>query len=382
MILMTPGPTDLHERVLKAMSRPMISHRDVEFSNLYEDTVSKAKSVFQTEKDLFILTCSSTGALDCIAANLIKRGDEVMVPIYGEFCERMANSFEAYGAKVTRLQVHLGSAISSSILKEALDVNPNINIVGLVYNETSTGTIIPDFKKMAEICYDRNILIVLDAVSALAGVNIPVDELKIDVCIVGSQKCIAGPPGLSLISLSGRAWKKIEENSLRPPYFDLILYKKFYDEKRQAPYTPAITLFYGLNEALSIIIEDGLEKWIGKHQDSAKAFYSAFSSMNIETLALDRYRSPTVFALKVPSEINPIELVRKMKDEGVIISKGMGELRGKIIRIASMGNITKHKIVKTVEALSRSLSYLGIRINIDDVIDRTVSILGYSSNLS
>lgn len=376
MLLMIPGPTDIHERVRRAMGKPLIDHRGPEFRELLERVTQRAKKIFGTENDLFLLTCSSTGGIECATSNLVMRGDNVLVPSYGVFCERMAESIGACGASVETIQIPYGEAVTRDQVVRALENNDKTDSVAMVYNETSTGVRVSDLSEISEICREKGKILLVDAVSILAGAKLPVDELGIDVCVAGTQKCLAGPPGLSLISVSERSWRVINRERKRLHYFDLELYRKFFAERRETPFTPALSLVYGLDEALSIVFEAGLETWIDRHTVGAEALYAALESMGLELFAKPQFRSPTVLSIKVPRGVSETDLRSGMREKhGVAIGGGMGSMRGKILRIGNMGLVSRRRIEVTIGALGVSLASQGFRTDYEGAIELAIGIL-------
>lgn len=350
---MTPGPVDLHPRVRKAISRQVISHRASEFHDLMNSIIENARKIFRTDGEIFILTSSGTLAVECALANVIEPKEEVLIPVYGVFSKRMAQSVEQYGGRAVNIEIEWNRTFNPDELEEKLSKNNEIEVVSFVHNETSTGAMVKELEKVSEIVKNHGKLLVVDAVSSLGGVPIPVDKLGIDICVTAAQKCLAGPPGLSLISVSDDAWKKIyKKSSKTPSYIDLVKYRQFM-EKLETPFTPAINLMYGLDEALKIIIEKGVENWWNKHYECSQYLYSLIESSGFRLYPLKDYRSITVIAAIPPNNVTPEKLIEEMKNHGVTIAEGMDKLKDRIIRIACMGNINKRKIKYVADVLSK-----------------------------
>jgi len=355
MLLVTPGPTELHDRVIAAMSRQVISHRGPELRKLYASLVEKFKSLLKTEGHVFVLACSATGGIECAVSNIIDKGDKVLSPVFGVFSERFAEAAKFYGAEVTYLNLKPKSAPSPEAIKRALDERV-YDVILLVYNETSTGTACRQFREIVRACKERGILVAVDAVSAAGGLPIDIDGWGIDVCVIGSQKCYAGPPGLSIITVSEEAWHKIRR-SRRPFYFDLIKYRKYYEENRETPFTPAVNLMYGMEEALNIVLEYGAEGWVRRHMDFADCIYDALEKANVSLFAEKEYRSPTVISISLPSGVTDSEVLEELRvGYGVVAAGGMGSMKGSLIRVANMGNLSVEKTVKAYDAILNVLS--------------------------
>jgi len=358
-LLMIPGPTTPAQRVMLAMSKPLINHRGPEFKLLLEEIQTDLKYVFQTKNPIIILTSSGTGGMEFAVSNVISKGDTVIVPTMGFFCDRFAEMVEAYGGKVLRIPVEWGSSVKPSTVEEVFAEERNVKAILIVHNETSTGVFVRDLAEISSIAHDHDALVIVDAVSSLGGVELPVDKWGIDACVTGSQKCIAAPPGLALISVSERFIEEAKRVN-RGIYFNLKAYLE-YMERGQTPYTPSIPLFYALNEALKMIKEEGLEARIARHKKCAEAFYRAVEALGLEPYPFEReYRSNTVIAVKTPKGIDSEELIKTMRlKHGVIVGGGQGKLRGSIFRIGCMGNISAHEVLATVNALEASLAHLG-----------------------
>jgi len=359
MLLMTPGPTDLHPRVLAAMNRPMIDHRSQAFNELMRGVEEKCMKVFETGRDVYVLTCSGTGGVECAVSNVIERGDKVLVPVFGDFCSRLADACEAYGGEVERTEHSLGHGPTPVSVKEFLDNHPDTKVLALVYNETSTGVLVRDLRGIIRECRRYGVLVIVDAITALGGVKMPVDELDIDVCITSSQKCLAAPPGLSLISFSEAAYEKALRKEKRPPYFDVAKLRAFLREKGETPFTPALPLLYALDESLNIILETGLDKWISRHQAGAAAMYKGFAELGLRFIAERDFRSPTVLTMSPPAGLGELVIKETMRERfHVQIAGGLGKYRGKMLRVANVGNVSPHRVLSTVDAMGRTLEIL------------------------
>jgi aspartate aminotransferase-like enzyme len=359
-LIMLPGPTNVPPRVYAAMSKPMINHRGHEFHELYTHLLESGKKVFQTDNDLFVLTSSGTGGVECAASNLLLPGEEILVPVCGTFGERLASAFKAYGAKVVEMNIDYGKAPRAEQVRDALRQNKDIKAVAVIYNETSTGTTVRGLQEIGNAVKEAGALFVVDAISVLGGDDLPVDKWGVDVCITASQKALATPPGLSLISVSKDAWKMVERAKPRTEYFDLLKHRQFRDEKKETPFTPAVNLFFALDEAFQMILEMGLENWIGRHKKAAAAYYSAFSGMGLSFYAEERSRSTVVVAINMPQKIAGKDLRDILRKKyGVVVAGGFGSLKDSIFRIGNMGVVTPREVITTVSAMEASLSELG-----------------------
>ncbi|MEM3672899.1 MAG: alanine--glyoxylate aminotransferase family protein [Candidatus Bathyarchaeia archaeon] len=372
-LIMLPGPTNVPERVLYAMIQPMINHRGAEFHRIYSEIEDNLKYVFQTENDVFVLSSSGTGGVECVVSNLVNRGEKVIVPVFGVFSKRLAEAVRRRGGIPVEVNLPLGTAPKSHHIKEVTEREADAKAVFIVYNETSTGVVVRELPEIAKIAKEKNMLIAVDAVSALGGDKLPVDEWGIDVCMAGSQKCLACPPGLSVISVKQSAWEKIEKTEDKPFYFDLTLMRE-YSAKKETPFTPAIPLFYALNEALKMMREEGLERSIERHKRCAEAFYSAMESYGITIYPKEKEtRSNTVIAVNTPEKVDESLIRRIMQDKyKVVIGGGMDKLKGKIFRIGNMGKVTLAEVVITLSAFGNALKDVGCHVNIEAGLEAAI----------
>jgi len=344
-LLMIPGPVPVLPRIRNAMSKPMIYHRGDEFREMYVEIVSALKWIFQTRNDLFVLSGSGTCAMEAAIGNLVRKDTPIVSIANGKFGERLVEIGRRYSDNVTAVNFEWGSSIELEEVKAAME-EKHPQVVTMVHNETSTGILNPA-EAIARLTRKYNALLVLDCITSIGGYEVPVDDWGVDIAIVGSQKCLGAPPGLSAISVSERAWKMMlnnndgGDNSERPYYMDLIAYKDSFD-KGQTPYTPALPLFFALHEALELIKEEGMVKRVERHRRLANTLRSAVTDMGLSLFPrlndLSAY-SNTVTAIKVPEELDDARLRGGMRERGVMIAGGQGKLKGKIFRIATMGNI-------------------------------------------
>jgi aspartate aminotransferase-like enzyme len=362
-LLMLPGPTNVDDKALKALSKPMISHRGLEWRKLYDQCQEGLKYLFQTENSIYILTTSGTGGVECTASNLVKKGDKVLVPTNGEFGIRLADIFEVYGAEVIRVPAEWGEWAEPDKIDEILTKNKDISIFAYVYNETSTG-VRNDAKKLAEIGSKHGVIVVCDGISNIGGDEMYMDKWDIDVVITGSQKAIACPPGLAFVSFNDKAWKKIRDGGPKLNYYwNLEKIEKFH-QKSETPFTPAVSLIFSLNEALKIIENEGIENRVKRHVIASKALRAGVKSMGFTLFPKNEdYASITVNAFNLISGLNDSEIKKDMLEKHKIaITGGIGPTKGKILRIGTMGTVNQKQIIKTIKALETVLKSKGVEI--------------------
>ncbi|HET6871823.1 MAG TPA: alanine--glyoxylate aminotransferase family protein, partial [Sporolactobacillaceae bacterium] len=262
--LRTPGPTPIPESVQKAMGQPIIGHRSSEFSELLIDTSQRLRSIFGTTQDVIILTGSGTAALEAAVANITQPGENVAVLITGAFGERFAEICEEYKLNVHRMEVEWGISCQPDTLRSFIKSLPPLSAVFMTHCETSTGVLNPIMELAQVIREHSDAFIVVDAVSSAVGVPINMDKWGLDIVVTGSQKALMCPPGLAFLAASPRAWKKVHLHQRKTFYLNLSTYQNSL-EKGMSPYTPAISLIYGLKESLSLIEKEGLENVQNRH---------------------------------------------------------------------------------------------------------------------
>jgi len=361
---MLPGPTNVPERVTRAMFTPTINHRSKDFVKLYTDVIEKTQKVFQTSNDIVALSASGTGAVEASVVNLIKKGDKVIIPVNGEFSSRLATLLEWQGANVIRLTTPFGENASFDQVKEAFDNNKDVKAFYVVYNETSTGTQVRYLDKVSALTSRNDSYYVVDAVSILGGEELPVDKWKVDVCIAAGQKAMAAPPGISPLSISPKAKKQMIANPPPTFYFNLARYFKYYDDVKETPFTPALPLLHAFREALDIILEEGMEARIKRHRICSDAFYSGLSAMGLSPFAKPDARSTVVIALNYLQGLEDKTFRSTLSEKfRVLVAGGFGELKGKVFRIGCMGEVHKYHVMRTISAISSTLDMMGYKTN-------------------
>jgi len=373
-LIMLPGPTNVPERVMQAMLKPIINHRGPEFEALHDSITPNLKYVFQTKQDAFVLTSSGTGAVECAISNITNPGDKIIVPVSGYFSERVKEKILRHRGKPIEIPIKWGKAPTAQQIEQVIRKEKNVKALAIVHNETSTGATVRDLPQLGETTKEHNILFFVDAVSILAGDQLPVDKWNIDLCAAGSQKCLACPPGLGVISVSDNAWETIEKTTHRPYYFDLVSIRD-YASKKATPFTPAISLLYALDEALKMIREEGLQTRFKRHETCAKAFYVAFEALNLHPYPLKTVRSNTVIAINVPSGLDGAKVRQTMKTRyKVEIAGGLGKVRERIFRIGCMGIISKAETLTTIRAFENTLNDLNYKVKMGAGVEAALEV--------
>lgn len=360
--LRTPGPTPVPGDIVEAMSNPMIDHRGPEFLELISGATARLKQVFMTNNDTFILTASGTGGLEAAIVNTLSPGDKVLSASAGSFGDRFTDMAEAYRADVQRLEFEWGEAIDPERIREALRADPDIKAVLVTHNETSTGVTHPLEAISQVVKGEFGKLLLVDAVSSLACIPLPVDGWDCDVVATASQKGFMIPPGLAFVSMSRAAWKAQETATMPRYYFDLQSAQQ-YLERGQTPFTPAVAAMYGLSLALIKLLDEGMENVFERHARIGQFTRDSIRNLGLELLVKDNaFASNTVTAIKIPEEIDGSKLRGLARsEENVVLAGGQGKLTGKIFRIGHLGHVSQEDIEEVIEALEKVLPKVGFR---------------------
>ena len=361
---MLPGPTNVPERVMRAMLTHIINHRSDDFVELYTEVIEKTQQVFQTQNDIVALSASGTGAVEASVVNLIKKGDKVIIPVNGQFSNRLSQMTEWQGANVVKLETPPGQNATFDQIKEAFDNNKDVKAFYVVHNETSTGTMVNYLDKISDLTSRNDAFYIVDSVSILGGTQLPLDKWNVDVCMVAAQKALAAPPGISPISISAKAKKYMIENPPPTMYFNLARYFKYYEESKHTPFTPALPLLYAYREALRMILEEGLEARFKRHKVCSDALYAGLSAIGLTPFAKEEDRSTTIIALNYLDGLEDKTFRNTLAQKfRVLVAGGFGNLKGKVFRIGCMGEVNKYHVMRTISAISSTLAMMGYQTN-------------------
>jgi aspartate aminotransferase-like enzyme len=359
--LLAPGPTPIPPEVLLRMAGPIVHHRAPAYEKILQEVRDGLKYLFQTKKEVLIFASSGTGAMEGAVTNTLCAGDKAIVVEGGKFGERWANICKAYGVKALVFPVEWGQAIDPALIAQALQKDPSIKAVLTQATETSTGVLYP-IKEIAEIVsrYPGTIMVV-DGISHLGAVELPMDEWKLDVVVAGSQKAMMLPPGLAFAALSDKAWEFVGQSTLPKYYFDFRKELKNLTQNQSA-YTPAVSLVMGLSESLKKIKEEGLENIFARHARLAKATREAMLALGLRLYAPQAY-SNAVTAAVAPAGVDGQKVVKILRDKhNLTIAGGQDQAKGKIFRIAHMGYVDKSDIIMAVAAVEMTLKELGYAV--------------------
>jgi aspartate aminotransferase-like enzyme len=357
--LLSPGPTPIPNEVSLAMSETMIHHRTPQFNKVFEEARQGLKRLFGTKNDVLMLASSGTGAMEASIANLFSPGDKVLVINGGKFGERWLNISNAYGLNPIDLKVEWGKAVRVEEIEKQLKAHPDLQGVMVQASETSTTALHP-VKEIAKLTKNGPLFIV-DGVTAVGVLSIPVDEWGIDVLVTGSQKALMLPPGLGFIALSDRAWEKSKKAKLPRFYFDLNLERKN-QQKGSGAFTPAVSLIFGVRASLEMIEREGLNKVYARHARMSRATRAAAVALGLKLLAPDD-PSPAATGIFLPQGIDADRVLEYLRDHmNVVLAEGQDQLKGKVIRIAHVGYMGAFDVITAIAALEMALRKFGAEI--------------------
>ncbi|MCW8880973.1 MAG: alanine--glyoxylate aminotransferase family protein [Sedimenticola sp.] len=367
--LMGPGPSDVHPRILEAMSRPTIGHLDPAFIQMMEEVKALLQYAFQTKNELTMpVSAPGSAGMETCFANLVEPGDKVIVCQNGVFGGRMKENVERCGGTAIMVEDTWGEAVDPAKLEDALKNNPDACIVAFVHAETSTGAQ-SDAETLVKLAHQYDCLTIVDAVTSLGGTPIKVDEWAIDAIYSGTQKCLSCTPGLSPVSFSEQALEKIRnrKQKVQSWFMDLNLVMGYWGSgaKRAYHHTAPINALYGLHEALLMLHEEGLENAWARHQKNHLALRAGLEAMGLTFIVNEQDRLPQLNAVSIPEGVDDAEVRSRLLNEyNLEIGAGLGALAGKVWRIGLMGHASRSEnILLCVGALEAVLADMGAKIN-------------------
>jgi aspartate aminotransferase-like enzyme len=358
--LMTAGPTPVPPAVSQAMAAPMLYHRAPAFVELYERVLAKLPYVFQTENPVLAFAASGSGAMESAAANLVRPGTPVLACAAGKFGERWIELCDAFGDATVRYEPGWGERLDPAEIDRLLGENKDIEVVFATLSETSTG-IVHDIQAIAEVARAHDAILAVDAVSGLGAAELRQDEWGVDVIVAGSQKALMCPPGLGFASVSERA---LEYAAAKPGgryYFDWGKNAKA-QAKGNSAFTPAVPLFIGLDIALDMIREEGLEDVLDRHALLARATRAGAAAIGLDVFGDADERSTVVTAVELPDSIDGGKVPGALRKLGITANGGQEQLKGRILRIAHCGYFGAFDILTSLSGLEMALSQLGYEV--------------------
>lgn len=351
-LLLTPGPTMVPPEVASAEAQPIIHHRAPEFVPVLERVQEGLQYIFQTKNPVITLASSGTGAMECALTGVCSPGDKVVTVEGGKFGQRWGDIAESFGMNVIREKIEWGMCVSPDRIKEIMDENPDAKAVCITQCETSTG-VLTDVKAIASVVKETDALLLVDAVSSLGAEELRTDEWGVDIVVTGSQKALMLPPGLGFLSVNERAQKRAQESKSPGYYFNLKTYLASH-AKTSTPWTPAVSLILALDKALEMIKEEGLENIWARHARLSNAIQKGCKAIGLELFS--QSPSHVVTPLRIPEGLDGAAIPGTLRDEyGVTIAGGQAHLKGKIIRIATLGYATDFDATTAMCALEMAL---------------------------
>jgi aspartate aminotransferase-like enzyme len=359
--LMTPGPTPVPPQVLAAMALPIVHHRSPDFRPTFRQVLDRLQDVYRTQTEVLLYTASGTAGLESVVANLTSPGDRVVAVSAGYFGERWADIARAYGCEVEHIAYEWGETPSAADVASRLAELGGANVVLVTQSETSTG-VVCDVRAFAAAAKEAGTLIAVDAISSLGAVPCETDEWGLDSVVSGSQKALMSPPGLMAVSVSDAAWKA-REGAAAPRFYLDWERTRVAQESLDAAFTPAVSIVMGLNVALGLILERGLEAAFDEHVRLGRACREGVKAMGLELFSPDDDSSAVVTTVRVPESIDGAQLLLDLRDRfGITLAPGQGPLKGKVFRVGHLGYYDVFDITTALAGIELALAEAGADI--------------------
>jgi len=370
--LLAPGPTQVLPEALLAMARPILYHRGPEYEVLLASVREGLKFLFQTKNEVLLFTSSGTGGMEGAVVNTLSPGDRALVIRGGKFGERWGEICEAYGLQPSYIDVEWGRAVEPDLVAAALTADPSIKAVFTTHSESSTG-VLHDIEAIARIVGKTPAILIVDAITSVGVVDLPMDAWGVDVVVGGTQKALMIPPGLALCGVSDKAWAMVQRSRLPKFYFNFIAERKSL-EKNQNTFTPAVSLVVALHESLAVIRAEGLTALFARHDRLARATRAGVMALGLH-LFTER-PTPALTTIIAPPGIEAGAIVKRLRAaHGITISGGQAQLKGKIFRLAHLGYADESDVVVCLAALERTLADLGYPVKLGEGIRAAQEVL-------
>jgi aspartate aminotransferase-like enzyme len=359
--LLTPGPTPVPERLSLRMARPIVHHRSPEFEAVFARVREGLAWLYQTKQDVLVFAASGTGAMEASLVNFLRKGDTAVVVDGGKFGERWGKLAKAYGVNAVTLKCEWGRPVEPAAVEKALRENPQAKGVYVQANESSTGVYHP-IRELAQVTARTGAVLVVDAISALGAMPLPMDDWGIDVLLSAGHKALGLPPGIAFLAASEKAWKLNESADLPRFYFD-VKRERDSQRKNQTAWTPAIALVEGLDESLAMFREEGLENVFARHERMARAARAGMQALGLTLYS--RSPSPAMTTVLAPDGVDSEKLVKHLfKQYGIKLVGGQDAAKGKIFRIAHLGYFDDFDMLVVIGAIERGLHDLGAKVQL------------------
>ena len=365
LLMLTPGPVMIPEKIREILSRPIPHHRTTGFAKTFERVADRLKWLFQTKHPVLMLTSSGTGGFEAVMSNFTRRGDRIICVGGGKFGERWGDMGLALGLDVVKFEVPWGESASPETLRQLLDQYPDTRLLTISHSETSTGVLHP-LKELIDVVRAhaaQDVLIAVDGITSVGVHPVPMDEWGIDVLVSGSQKAFAVPPGMAFVAANDRAWRRADESDHARYYFDLRREKKKQVGAAQTAFTPAINIITALDVALEMMQEEGLERIWTRHETHSRAVLDGWRAMGGSGFA--QTPSHCVSAVRMPKGINAPEVRAVARDEyGVLVAGAYNEFKESVLRIGHLGFISSREVLAGLSGLERALMKCGAELEV------------------
>jgi aspartate aminotransferase-like enzyme len=363
-LLMIPGPTNVDPAVLRELSKPTPAHTDPLFIESFKEALENLKHVFMTKRQVFAIAGSGTLALEVGVANIVEPGERILNVVTGYFGDYFVRISKAHGAVCKVLEVPWGKCAEPNQVKEALKED-DYKAVTITHVDTSTGVVNPIGEIGAVVKENSEAFYIVDAVCSLGGMEVRVDDWKIDACVSGSQKCMGLPPGLALLSISDRVLNFLEKRKTPVGmwYGDIKNWLPIMMDPSKYFATPPVNMIYALSESLKAILAEGLEQRFRRHHIIAEAFRAAIEALNIRLVADTKCRADTITAAYYPEKIEDAPFRDEMRKHGIVVASTIGLIRSKGFRVGHMGNVGQNDILSTIGAIETTLANLGCKFS-------------------
>jgi alanine-glyoxylate transaminase / serine-glyoxylate transaminase / serine-pyruvate transaminase len=357
-LLLGPGPSAVHPRVLRTMSTALVGYLDPEWLLLMDEEQALLRAVFQTKNTLtFPMSGTGSVGMETAICNFVEPGDTVLIGCNGYFSERMCEMAKLYGANVKRIEKSWGDVFTPEEVDAALTEHQPVKIMALIHAETSTGALQP-LEGMSEVVRRHGALFLIDCVTSLSGVPLKVDDWGIDIAFSASQKCLGCPPGLSPFTVSDQASDVLHNRKARVPnwYLDLTMIEKYWNKERIYHHTPSTTLHYGFREGLRLVLEEGLEERWFRHQAIAEYLWEKMEALGLKLFVPRNHRLPSLTTVRVPEGVDDAAVRTRLREAyNIDIAGGFGPLKGKIWRVGLMGFSSRRENVTLLSEALREI---------------------------
>jgi alanine-glyoxylate transaminase/serine-glyoxylate transaminase/serine-pyruvate transaminase len=366
--LFTPGPGDVNEEVLAAMAAPVIRHYGPDWMEIYNETLSLLRKFFNTQNDIFIVPGPASALMDMAIGSLVGSGEKIIIGSNGFFGDRLSDIAQGYGASIVPFTAPLGQPLDPQLLRRLLKENPDIEVVALVHHETGT-TVLNPLRELAAVVREAGKVLVVDAVSSLAGVEIRVDDWGIDVCVTSPNKCLEAVPGIGFISVNSRAWELVDSHPALGHgwYLNLAIWRKYVKEWstwHPSPVTLPVSNVLAVLTSMRKIVSGGLDAHFAKYDHASQVIRKGLENIGFEMFVPEEYAAPIVTGVRSRPEFEVAEMSKWLAEErGIAIGGALGALSGKIFRVGHLGKAAEREyLIDFLFAVEEFLRYKGINV--------------------